>query len=251
MENIINDLIRPVFVEERSEVHIPYEYLKGLSKEECIALADEINTFNVSKLMFNCLYSSNENKYFDFKILDYIKKEKIDFLAFDNYIKQEQLIGFEHVSLLSLHIDGINMIDLSSFVNIKHITMTGFKGKGIILPNNENVSIYFYETGSKTFRYNIYNKSLESISFTGFNKIDLSNVESKIKRMEFYKVKELKFNKELNYIEYLQFENCNFEKIDISAINNMKKLKKVKIIHCKNYEEFNKINQVLDFEIID
>ena len=66
-------------------------------------------------MIFNCLYSSNEKEYFNSKILDYINKNKIETLSFDNYIRQEQLNGFEHVSFLSLHLDKCNKIDCDRF----------------------------------------------------------------------------------------------------------------------------------------
>ena len=249
MGNIFNDLIKPVFIEERKECHIPYEYLKELSLDDCIKLAKKINDSNTICLIFNCLYSSNEKEYFNSKILDYINKNKIETLSFDNYIRQEQLNGFEHVSFLSLHLDKCNKIDLSSFVNIEHISLQGYNGNNIVFPNDKSISLYFYETGSKTFKYTIECKNLESVSFTGFKCIDLSNISSKIKNLDFYKVKELKFCKELNYIKKIRFEKCDFEKIDINDFSNMKDLQQIEVENCKNVDLINSLQNYTKIDI--
>lgn len=250
MEYNIDDLIKPVFVEERKEVHIPYEFLIKSTVDDCKKLANKINSSNVTKLIFNCLYSSNKNKYYDFQILDYIAKEKIEVLSFDNYATQEQLNGFEHVYFLALHLDRANKINLSSFVNINQITLTGFSGDNVIFPKKKSISIYFYEEGAKTFNYKIDIEELESISFTGFKRIDLSDVLTSIKRMYFYKVKELRFCKQLKSIESLRFEKCNFTQLDTGAIYDMSSLKTITLDKCKYTGELADLNQNINIEIL-
>lgn len=237
--NYVSSILKPVYIKERKELHIPFEFLSELSEEDMKNYARSIKDLEYTKLLFACRFSKNELQFYDYPILKYLPKVNITTLMFDTYVNQNVLDGFDNIEMISLNLSDEICIDLSKFLKIKEISVSGYNGKNLLLGTNK-LDICFFGNKKKIFNFDLPKGNYGFLSFRGFTTINLSYIKNEFCGLDIYGAKAIKC---LNNINLKKIKQMIIEKSDITFLKSeelysMKKLEKLLIINCKNVPDF-------------
>lgn len=232
-----NNFLQPLIFEEKKQIFIFIEYLKEISENEHINLANKIDSLNLSTIVIRCFKKENENICYTPSFLKYVNKEKITSLYLYIRIDYELLKKFINLKRLGIVFLDNEFFDINYFKNLRAINISGYDNNFNCVKINNNIDfLLFSKIKNKVFDFSLNLSNISKLMYIDYQLVILDKINiDNLKELKIENNKKVCINNNIRIlkdIEILRLTNCDTSWLNHENMDKLVNLRELYLEKC-------------------